>query len=265
MQGFWAPIAARLSPLLSLRIETQQRLHARGRLLDPGTEPITVRATEGGVRLSEAAIPFFVDSDSWALESGRIVTGHTHPLAHDFHGIAEKLLHFVGYVPAAVQQPMHVDCGTDAVEGVSSEGCMGFVVAQWGGVVIMNSASAAITSSRRSEGMNETGMQQCSYCLRSPCACDKYYRACTLTSSIHVAFCTPPQCSCMITSLSCIEVTRAVSSSESFSHICCAEPHSNSLGRHRLAFWATVVVKRSVFVAQLRRPRKRVHQMRSLS
>jgi hypothetical protein len=174
MQRFWAPIAARLSPLLSMHIETQQRLHARGRLLDPGT----VRPAEGGVRLSEAAIPFFVDSDSWALESGRIVTGHTHPLAPDFHGIAEKLLHFVGYVPSVDEQPMYVECGAvdgsgGVVEMQPQGGCMGFVVAQWGGVVIMNNATAAITtpvSSRKAQRTSTEGATSCSSRLPSDCA-----------------------------------------------------------------------------------------------
>jgi Phosphatidylinositol-glycan biosynthesis class S protein len=157
LQGVWAPIAARLSPLLSLRIETQQRLHARGRLLDPST----VRSAMGGVRLSETAIPFFVDSDSWALESGRIITGHTHPLAPDFHGIAEKLLHFVGYIPAADEQPMYVECGTGSVKDGE---CMGFVVEQWGGVAIMNSASTAIRASRIGEMANTTGATAATFC-----------------------------------------------------------------------------------------------------
>lgn len=141
-----------MSLLLSLRVETQQRLFTRGRLLDPDT----ARPLGGGVRLSEATIPFFVDSDSWALESGRIVTGHTHPLAPDFHGIAEKLLHFVGYIPAADEEPMHVDCRNDA-DSMSQGDCAGFVVAQWGGVVLMNSATAAVTELKSPTAYNRTG------------------------------------------------------------------------------------------------------------
>lgn len=102
-------------------------------------------------------MPFFVESDSWALEAGRIVTGHTHPLAPNFHGIAEKLLHFVGYIPAAVEAPMHVDCGARAQEGVPKDGCSGFVVAQWGGVVVLNSASSAITMLMGNKLSNEAG------------------------------------------------------------------------------------------------------------
>ena len=52
---------------------------------------------------------------------------------------------------------MHVDCGASAAEGASKDGCSGFVVAQWGGVVVLNGASSAVTTSIRGVPSNTTG------------------------------------------------------------------------------------------------------------
>jgi hypothetical protein len=136
-QDIWRPIAERLSPLLSLRVETQQRLFAVGRRLHPSPGDASNNARKEGVTLTATDIPFFVDADTWALESGRIVSGHVHPLSPESHGIPETLLHFVGYVPALSEQPMSVECSSPQSGG----SCAGFTVERWGGVAILNNAS----------------------------------------------------------------------------------------------------------------------------
>jgi len=118
----------RLSPLAHIRLESQTRLYARARLVNM-TAPRAPAAP--GVTVPPKALPFFVDTDSWALEHGRMVAGHAHPLSADPHGIPESILHFVGYAPAPAERPMRIQCGRGE--------CAGFKIADWGGVTLLNS------------------------------------------------------------------------------------------------------------------------------
>lgn len=138
IQVAWQPIVERLEPLAHIRLESQARLYARARRVhgDPPPPPPTNgdTAVARGVTVPTEDLPFFVDSDAWALEHGRMVAGHAHPLSPDPHGIPESILHFVGYVPGPAERPMRIQCSTG--------GCQGFKIAAWGGVTVLNSRDA---------------------------------------------------------------------------------------------------------------------------
>lgn len=123
----WGPAVRRLQPLADVRLESQARLYARARLLN--TTAGAAHPTHG-VTITPEALPFFVDTDAWSLEHGRMIAGHVHPLSSDSHGIPENILHFVGYLPPPGERPMRIQCGTGD--------CAGFKIAGWGGVTILN-------------------------------------------------------------------------------------------------------------------------------
>ena len=168
MQALWAPLAQHLSPLLSLRAESQLRLYAPARVPPPEPAPHeahhthpansdahaarasadSVEAQAGASAADQAAtpgagvapathtvlteehLPFFVDLDSWSLGFGRGGSGHVHPLSPDPHLIPEHVLHFVCYVPAEFRQPMAI--------AVNEQERLGFVTPGWGAVGIVN-------------------------------------------------------------------------------------------------------------------------------
>eukprot|EP00892_Ulva_mutabilis_P002005 jgi/Ulvmu1/11805/UM080_0016.1 len=130
IEAAWGPLVQRLAPLADVRLESQARLFARARLVSVPVPPAAADGVSPGVTLPPEALPFFVDSDAWALEHGRMIAGHAHPLSPDPHGIPENVLHFVGYLPPAAERPMRVRCGAAL--------CAGFQIAGWGGVTIMN-------------------------------------------------------------------------------------------------------------------------------
>lgn len=126
LQVAWGALVERLHPLAHIRLESQVRLYARARLVD-----VTSQRAALGVTVPPKALPFFVDTDAWSLEHGRMVAGHAHPLSADPHGIPESILHFVGYMPASEERPMRIQC--------SRGECAGFKIADWGGVTLLNS------------------------------------------------------------------------------------------------------------------------------
>jgi Phosphatidylinositol-glycan biosynthesis class S protein len=123
----WDALAERLSPLLSLRTESNVRLHAAARVPD-------TLADAPGTELAEDALAFFIDFDSWGLDVGRTTAGHEHALAPGAHLIPEALLHFVAYVPQRVRQPMRITGPHTA----GSDGARAFVTRDWGGVIILD-------------------------------------------------------------------------------------------------------------------------------
>lgn len=159
LQEVWHPLATRLEPLLSLRLESQLRLGAPARVLgtpnvpppaaaDAPPEATLATSEEGapeataevggaaasdhGFTIAEEELPFFVDSDAWSLGFGRTGSGHANPLGPDPHLIPESVLQFVAYVPGRARQPLAISGDPPAA---------GFVSPGWGGVTLVNAAA----------------------------------------------------------------------------------------------------------------------------
>eukprot|EP00775_Hariotina_reticulata_P014168 gene14168-14309_t len=113
---FLAPLAATLSPVTHVSVESQVLLYT------PAREAARWSKKRGAYVMRQDQLPFFIDSE-WAVEAGRAVMQHRHqqqqdsrdsgsissePAAAGDEGsvLESHVLHFLVYIPPAEQQPL---------------------------------------------------------------------------------------------------------------------------------------------------------------
>eukprot|EP00775_Hariotina_reticulata_P014170 gene14170-14311_t len=140
---FLAPLAATLSPVTHVSVESQVLLYT------PAREAARWSKKRGAYVMRQDQLPFFIDSE-WAVEAGRAVMQHRHqqqqdsrdsgsissePAAAGDEGsvLESHVLHFLVYIPPAEQQPLLL-LGPRGKQRDSNS----FWMPSWGGLLVLN-------------------------------------------------------------------------------------------------------------------------------
>ncbi|XP_039122245.1 GPI transamidase component PIG-S [Dioscorea cayenensis subsp. rotundata] len=110
-----APILESLAPIANITVESQVLYHAPKSSISNWDDSLR------GYALSTSALPFFVNSNEWHLDTSIAAPGRS------------KVLQFVVYVPSATEWPLVLQFPNGETSQTNS-----FVSPMWGGVVVWN-------------------------------------------------------------------------------------------------------------------------------